>query len=189
MREWLTSLYRKLVMMRPATPAGRGYRMGWVDWLVSAVRIASIGVAVWMAVDVVPRWIELPALAVLWIVGIMYFVVLGVPLLILPLYFLWDAVWPGKAGRRADRQYQGQERPLTSKQSIRRSAIEMDSEPEENDTGVIWDRLESLLHVVAGIALFVTGRPVLAFVYLCPEAGLFLYNTIVRIRFGRLHRS
>lgn len=189
MREWFTSLYRRLVMMRPANRPGRPYRMDWVDWLVGAFKLAGIGVVVWMAVDEVSQWIALPALGFLWFVGVLKFVVLGVPLLILPLYFLWDAVWPGKERRRPERRDREPDRPLTRQQSIRRDAAGEGVEPDEQDAGIIRDRVESLLHVIAGIALYVAGHPVLAFIYLSPEAGLFLYNTIVRIRFAREHRS
>ena len=175
--------------MRPDNPPGGPYRMDWVDWLAGASKVASIGVAVWMAVDVVPQWIALPALGFLWFVGVMKFVVLGVPLLILPLYFLLDEVWPGKAGRRPERRDDEPDRPLTRQQSIRRGATGEGSDPDDADAGIVWDRLESLLHIIAGIALYVAGHPVLAFIYLCPEVGLFLYNTIVRIRFAWVHRS
>ncbi len=167
----------------------------WIAWPLAVVRVLSIGVAVWMALGPVPGWIELPALAVLWTVGLLIFAVEGLPFLLLPFHLVWRALRPvpSPEAEREARAFDAVAEEARESVMARRPFVlegEGGERFEVNTRGInilpYW--LETLLQIIGGIALLVVGRPVLAFLYLFPVLAIFLFEAVLRAR-AALSRS
>jgi hypothetical protein len=158
---------------------------GRVGFSVLSLWLLCVGVAVWMAIGQPSGWLTYPATAVLWTVGGFYFVILGIPILILPFYALWMVIHPNRDESEFEREFDREREKLyeerakkadeLKEQGVLDEDFEMPPKHRPKFSRYPKSNLPPLPIQSAGVilivALFLSGRLILASVYLIPAVA------------------